>query len=60
MGAKKKFKNQVKLSVFLEQDDKDFVDEFGKNTYRSISEVIRLSINRLKEDYNENGAKYGL
>ena len=60
MGAKKKFENQTKIQVFLEQDDKDFIEEFGKNTYRSISEVIRLSVNRLKKDYNEQGAKYGL
>jgi len=60
VGAKKKFENQTKIQVFLEQSDRDFVDEFAKNTYRSVSEVIRFSLNKLKKDYNENGAKYGI
>ena len=60
VGAKKKFRKQVKLSLFLEESDKDFIDEFGKNTFRSISEVLRLSINLLKKDYNEKGTRYGI
>ena len=60
VGAKKKFENQTKVQLFLEQSDRDFVEEFGKNTYRSMSEVIRFSLNMLKKDYNENGAKYGI
>ena len=60
VGAKKKFEKQTKVQLFLEQSDRDFLEEFGKNTYRSMSEVIRFSLSKLRKDYNENGAKYGI
>ena len=60
VGAKKKFKDQVKIQVHLEKDDKDFIYEFGKSTYRSISDVIRLAVNNLRKEYNKEGAKHGI
>jgi len=61
MGRKKRFKGKEShLSIYVSEEDKEFIQKFAEETYRDMTGVIRLSISLLRGTYNEKGAKHGI
>jgi hypothetical protein len=53
-------KTWAHISLYICKEDKDFINQFAKETYRDITSTIRLAINDLRNKYNEKGAKHGI
>ena len=47
------------LGLYINREDKEFIDRFAQETYRDITGVVRFAISELKKQHNNKEAEHG-